>query len=1476
MGVFGSFRKLRFRQRLVLLFMGGAILTTLIGAFAMSHFTSRLMEQELRRQGLSVTRTLGQNAKLALLYESREAAGDAVRSVSGFADTQVLEIRAASGAVLYRDASGPRLSDADRSSGDSHLERETPESWIFRVPVLAETSADWTLGSENAEPDSPEVLGAVTVALHKRTQRQLTTSILLGILIISAVSAALLLVFLTSMARRMTAPLEALARAMGLAEHGDLGARADLQASHADILAMQQAFNAMMDKLESRERELHHARDIAVESARLKGEFAANVTHELRTPMNGVLGLLDLLRDTKLGMRQIEYVDLARKSAEGLLSLIDNILDFSRNDSGVIQTKVREIIFRDLLEDTLNLVGTQALSKGLEIGYFATPEVPAVLSLDDSKVEQVLVNLLGNAIKFTEAGEVFLTVSRPEEGAQRLRFEVSDTGVGIDAQQRECIFEPFTQADSSSSKRFQGTGLGLTISRQLVEILGGAIGLDSEPGVGSRFWFEVPFTAPPQPRTLPTAPPSSGTAGSALCLLPSEQSYRFIADVLRRQQLDCSRLADVPAVRARMARADGAREALWLLVDETIYFNHQDEFDALAARNPRRLGVLVNPFSTLKVANPDVHTLDKPLQFGPLAQFAGREVDAPAKPAIHRDSRTGPGAQRCVLLVEDNPVNQQVAAEMLSRLGRKAEIAGNGQEAIERLGRVGYDLILMDCNMPIMDGYEATRRIRALETDHRMPIIAMTAATGEDEQRRALDAGFSDFLYKPVRLEALAAKIEQWTQPVNATSAQPTPESGSPETALAPRETFSLAALRELHDSVGDVTYRMLESFIEDTPVYLDSLKAALLEGDARRLYEIAHTLKGSASNFGAAPFIEVVMALEAKGKAGELAGGDALIERCTARFGELRKDIERYLLTEAGSTDDQLRKLRLLIADDDRTLRLAVRGAFADEEFDVHEAADGAQAIALCERGMPDIILIDAMMPEVSGFDACKRIRQLPGGADLPILMITSLDDEEAIARAFESGATDYLTKPIHFTVLRERVARLIKANRAESRARTLAFADSLTGLPNRARLNQELGFALSQANLNDERIAVLFLDLDNFKTVNDSLGHQVGDLLLKAVADRLRRCVRRSDFIARLGGDEFTVILRRVDTNDIAANVARNILDAMSEPFVFIQKRMSISTSIGISMFPDHGADVGALLKHADLAMFKAKETKNQFSFYSVGMADEVSKKLQLQQELRQALDNDHFILYLQPQYDLRAGRAAAAEVLVRWRREDGKVLTPGNFIPLAEECGLISELTDLVLEKSCRQIRAWVDQGFPVKLAVNLSGRDFHTPGRLLSQVQELTRSYRIPAELLELEITESLLMDDPERSREELTELKSAGFSLSIDDFGSGYSSLFYLKNLPVDVLKIDRAFIKDLDAASNRRDIPVITGIIALARSLGLHTVAEGVETESQKTVLETLGCDMIQGYLVSEPVPVAEFERRFLPHFGVDSRRARH
>ena len=557
----------------------------------------------------------------------------------------------------------------------------------------------------------------------------------------------------------------------------------------------------------------------------------------------------------------------------------------------------------------------------------------------------------------------------------------------------------------------------------------------------------------------------------------------------------------------------------------------------------------------------------------------------------------------------------------------------------------------------------------------------------------------------------------------------------------------------------------------------------------------------------------------------------------------------------------DQEQSYIILVVDDDRSIHLSLVNAFRLENYQLEEAHDGMQAIEICTHRMPDLILMDAIMPQMNGFDACQRIRELPNGTDIPVLMITGLEDEGSIFKAFSSGATDYISKPFNFSVMKQRVAWLIKVNRAEKHIKHLAYHDPLTSLPNRANLMQYIQLVVSHAVAKNEKFAVLFLDLDRFKMINDTMGHDAGDLLLKAVSDRIRYCVREQDFIARFGGDEFTIVLEKIQSADTAAKVAAKICHSLSQPFVFMQKKMFVTTSIGISIFPDNGSDVSSLIKHADLAMFKAKEKRNYFFFYETGMEAEIADRLEMELELRQAIERGELELYYQPKIDFRTGDLVGAEALGRWNHPTDGILGPNVFIPLAEESGLINQLSDWVLEQGTNQLRSWLSKDYKLILALNLSVKDLMAE-ELHSKLEALMRRHSLPKNVLELEITETTLMSHPELISAELVKIKSMGVSIAIDDFGSGYSSLNYLKRLPVDVLKIDRSFIQDIETGPS--DSAIVSGIVGLAQSLGMKTVAEGVETDVQREILGKLGCDSFQGYLVAKPLPAGDFEEQFL------------
>ena len=426
------------------------------------------------------------------------------------------------------------------------------------------------------------------------------------------------------------------------------------------------------------------------------------------------------------------------------------------------------------------------------------------------------------------------------------------------------------------------------------------------------------------------------------------------------------------------------------------------------------------------------------------------------------------------------------------------------------------------------------------------------------------------------------------------------------------------------------------------------------------------------------------------------------------------------------------------------------------------------------------------------------------------------------------------------------------------EARIHYLARNDELTGLANRSSLQEQLAHAIRQSQRHERAIAVLFIDLDRFKNINDTLGHDAGDTLLKEVAQRLGTCLRESDTLARWGGDEFVAMLEEVDSANDVALVARRVLESLATPCVLDDQEFVITASVGISAYPDDGHDAQSLLKAADIAMYRAKEAgKNNFQYYSPKMNVHSFERLTMEANLRRALERGEFLLHYQPKIDLRTGALAGAEALIRWQHPDMGLVSPMQFIPLAEETGLIVPIGAWVLRTACAQARAWQDQGFQsLRMAVNISSRQFSQAG-LLDEVVGVLEQTGLDADLLELEITESMLMDDPEQTVALLNELKAIGIHLAIDDFGTGYSSLAYLKRFPVSSLKIDRSFVKDVPLDAD--DVAITLAIVGLAHTLRIRVTAEGVETEAQRAFLRRHGCDEIQGYLVGRPLPVEEF-----------------
>ena len=420
------------------------------------------------------------------------------------------------------------------------------------------------------------------------------------------------------------------------------------------------------------------------------------------------------------------------------------------------------------------------------------------------------------------------------------------------------------------------------------------------------------------------------------------------------------------------------------------------------------------------------------------------------------------------------------------------------------------------------------------------------------------------------------------------------------------------------------------------------------------------------------------------------------------------------------------------------------------------------------------------------------------------------------------------------------------------------LAHHDLLTGLPNRLLLSDKLVQRFAQARRQHQSLAVMFLDLDRFKFVNDTLGHTVGDLLLKEVAHRLSSNIREVDTVARMGGDEFIIIAGEIVSPKDAAAVAHKLLHALSDPFMLDNHELFISASIGISLYPEDGVDVETLVKNADTAMYRAKEQgRNRYHLYTEALNAAVVERMTLENSLRKALERNEFLLYYQPRVDITTGKTVGAEALVRWQHKELGLIPPNQFIPLAEETGLIVPISDWVLHEACAQNKAWQETGLSaIDIAVNISARLFQQEG-LRAAIEKVVRETGLNPKHLELELTESTLMHNPELAIETLQQMKEMGVRISIDDFGTGYSSLSYLKRFPIDALKIDRSFVKEI--TTNTGDAAVATAVVAMARSLNLKVIAEGVETLEQLEFLRTLKCDEMQGYFVSLPVPPEVF-----------------
>ncbi len=571
-----------------------------------------------------------------------------------------------------------------------------------------------------------------------------------------------------------------------------------------------------------------------------------------------------------------------------------------------------------------------------------------------------------------------------------------------------------------------------------------------------------------------------------------------------------------------------------------------------------------------------------------------------------------------------------------------------------------------------------------------------------------------------------------------------------------------------------------------------------------------------------------------------------------------------------------------VLVVDDDPGARLLVGIALEMAGFKVISAGDGMAALSQFHEHSVDCVVLDVVMPGMNGFDVCSTLRRMPESRHVPILMQTSLDDMESVNRAYNAGATDFSSKGINPMLLAQRVKFLVRSKQtqdqlreSEARVRYLAYYDPLTALPNRQRLLQILEQHIAWAEPRQRGLAVLMFDVDNFSRINDTQGQAVGDVVLKEVAHRLQGCLRDSqrtlgaadesiekqeitDWVARTGGDKFALALPGVATAEMVQAVAQRVQSALARPFVVAQQDIPLSATIGVSLFPSDAATPEALIKNAEAAMHHAKKAGHgAIEYFNKSISTRAAKHLSMEADLRRALERDEFTLNYQPRLALKDLRVEAVEALLRWRHPQRGFVAPDEFIPLAEQSGFIVEIGDWVLREACAQVRRWRDAGGPLwQVAVNVSGVQFRD-GSLVSRVSRAIDAAGIESRMIELEFTEGALIEYSAAVSKAVKSLKQLGVATALDDFGTGYSSLSYLRHFPIDTLKIDRAFVRDI-ASKHGGNAPLVDAIIAMATSLGLATVAEGVETEAQWQYLKTRHANQVQGFLFCRPLGIEE------------------
>jgi len=1008
---------------------------------------------------------------------------------------------------------------------DDYLEPKHNKSYINIVtPVymLAETGIDdfdMDFTGLNNQQNNPELIGYLQLGINQDRIYEDSTQFMLQTLLIIPLIAIFGILLTLWQTKRITRPINKLLLATQAISNGEFGEQLT-PSSKDEVAELTVAFNGMSKDLahykaevskhretleeevaqrthdlQQKTNEAYQLADKAKAASKAKSEFLATMSHEIRTPMNGVLGMTELLLNTEMSGRQKRLADTAYRSAESLLGIINNILDFSKIESGKFQLIINDFDLRQLLEETTEILASQAHNKGLELVLNLPVDLHGIVQSDAERLRQILVNLLGNAIKFTQEGEVQLKVSWAEQSKSdthmHLLFEVSDTGSGIASEQQATIFESFTQADGSITRRHGGTGLGLSISKQLVEMMGGELKLTSTLGQGSCFYFSLCFERNAQ-LALNKADISTLQGVNILVVDDNATNREILSEQLTHWGVHCYCAASgIQAINYLLDQKNQNKSYQVALLDW-----HMPEMDGLTLAKLLRDEPLLQPLSLVMLSSDSVtfdheqgkqygisYFLNKPViqqrLLNCLLELIGSFPSSSQNQAKTNPSKVSNLTGK-ILLAEDNPVNQEVGMGILRAIGCQVKVVNNGLEAIQATADTHYDAILMDCHMPEMDGFQATTNIRERENTQNaqshIPIIALTADVQKGIVEKCLDAGMDDYLSKPFNKKQLQEKLEKWL-PLNHKEIEKTPTT---QTTSDTKPSISnilnpdtLDNLRQLTTESGEsLLNKAIKLFVDSAPKEIDALQHALDHQDSSALTKIAHSFKSACANLGAQTLADCAASLESIGKQGHTQGADALLKTMKSDLLVIltaldkEQDAPSVAINNEPATEVQTvdirsstmvaplptavndeattqiqasaQNKRILLVDDDPSFRMVTSAVLTASAFIVDEADNGLQAVEKVKQQKPDLVLLDAVMDEPDGFETCRLLRAESNMTNVPIVMSTGLGDIDSINSAFDCGATDFMIKPLNYPILIHRLWFILRAeqNSAELRS--------------------------------------------------------------------------------------------------------------------------------------------------------------------------------------------------------------------------------------------------------------------------------------------------------------------------------------------------------------------------------------------------------------------------------------------------------